>query len=76
MSTQVVKQLYTKGVSNGTKVSVAQLVKPKKFSFLWAILWFLLFGVGLVVYLLYYAGKKDQTVYLEINERGRIKRMK
>ena len=56
--------------------TTAQLVKPKKFNFLWAILWFLLFGVGLIVYLLYYAGKKDQTVYLEVNERGRIKRMK
>lgn len=42
----------------------AQLVKPKQFSFVWAFLWFLLLGVGLIVYLLYYASKKDQTVYL------------
>lgn len=44
--------------------SSAQLVKPKVFSFVWALLWFLLLGVGLVVYLLYYAAKKDKTVYL------------
>jgi len=25
----------------------AQLLRPKKFSFLWALLWFLLFGIGL-----------------------------
>ena len=56
--------------------TTAQLVKPKKFSFLWALLWFLLFGIGLIVYLLYYAGKKDEPVYLEVNERGRIKRTK
>jgi len=42
----------------------AQLVKPKQFSFVWAFLWFLCLGVGLIVYLLYYAAKKDQQVYL------------
>jgi hypothetical protein len=31
---------------------------------MWAFLWFLCLGVGLVVYLLYYAAKKDQQVYL------------
>ena len=41
-----------------------QLVKPKQFSFVWALLWFLCLGVGLVVYLLYYAGKKDQSVFI------------
>ena len=34
--------------------TTAQLMKPKSFSFLWAFLWFLLFGFGLIVYLLYY----------------------
>lgn len=56
--------------------TTAQLVQPKKFSFLWALLWFLAFGVGLIVYLLYYAGKKEQTVYLEIDEKGHVKRTK
>lgn len=42
----------------------AQLVKPKTFSFVWAFIWFLCLGVGLIVYLLYYASKKEQSVYL------------
>jgi hypothetical protein len=42
--------------------TTAQLVKPKKFSFIWALVWFLLFGIGLIVYLLYYWGKRDQTI--------------
>jgi hypothetical protein len=53
--------------------TTAQLVKPKKFSFIWALVWFLLFGIGLIVYLLYYWGKRDQTVYLAVDERGNIR---
>jgi hypothetical protein len=53
--------------------TTAQLVKPKKFSFIWALVWFLLFGIGLIVYLLYYWGKRDQTIYLEVDERGKIR---
>ena len=52
--------------------TTAQLVKPKSFSAGWAIMWFLVFGVGLVVYLLYYAGKKDQQAYLAVDEAGRL----
>ncbi|HXC75844.1 MAG TPA: hypothetical protein VNU19_02225 [Candidatus Acidoferrum sp.] len=52
----------------------AQLVKPKKFSFWWALAWFLLLGVGLIVYLLYYGGKKDHQIYLTVDEGGRISR--
>lgn len=51
----------------------AQLVKPKSFSFVWAFLWFLLAGIGLVVYLIYYAAKKDQQVYLYV-ESGQVVR--
>lgn len=54
--------------------TTAQLIKPKKFSFLWAILWFFVFGVGLILYLLYYLSKKDQAVYLEVSEAGQVKR--
>jgi len=46
--------------------SSAQLVKPKEFSFIWAFLWFLLLGIGVVVYLFYYASKKDKSVYLTV----------
>jgi hypothetical protein len=41
-----------------------QLVKPKKFSLVFALLWFCLGGVGLIVYLLYYASKRDRQLFL------------
>lgn len=52
--------------------TTAQLVKPKKFSLIWAGLWFMLFGIGLVVYVLYYWAKSDKTVYLKVDEVGHI----
>jgi hypothetical protein len=52
--------------------STAQLIKPRTFSFLWALLWFLLFGIGLVVYLIYYAAKKDDGRYVSVNEYGAV----
>jgi len=54
--------------------TTAQLVKPKSFSFLWAFLWLLMLGVGLIVYLIYYWSKRDETVYLEVDELGRVRR--
>jgi hypothetical protein len=53
--------------------TTAQLVKPKKFSFLWALLWFLVFGIGIVVYLIYYAAKSDEGRYVEVDECGAVK---
>jgi hypothetical protein len=44
--------------------STAQLIRPKQFSAFWAIAWFLLCGVGVLVYVFYYMGKKDGTAYL------------
>lgn len=58
-----VKQGYR--VVSQTETS-AQLVKPKVFSLVWAILWFLVAVVGLIVYLIYYASKRDKTVYLTV----------
>jgi hypothetical protein len=37
--------------------STAQLIKPKTFSFIWALFWFLFFGFGVIVYLIWYAAK-------------------
>jgi len=54
--------------------TTAQLLKPKTFSLLWALLWFLLAGIGLLVYLIWYWAKRDETVYLEVDDRGRVKR--
>jgi hypothetical protein len=53
--------------------TTAQLVRPKKFSFFWAPVWFLMLGVGLVVYLLYYAAKRDEGRYVEVNEYGAVR---
>ena len=58
-------------VQSQTETS-AQLVKPKVFSFVWALLWFLLLGIGVLVYIFYYMSKKDQTVYLYV-EDGNVK---
>ena len=57
-------------VQSQTETS-AQLVKPKSFSFLWAFLWFLLLGIGLLIYIIYYLSKKDQAVYLYV-ENGQV----
>ena len=53
--------------------TTAQLVKPKQFSFVWALLWFLVFGIGIVVYLIYYAAKRDEGRYVEVDEYGAVK---
>lgn len=53
--------------------TTAQLVKPKQFSFIWAFLWFFVFGFGLAVYLIYYAAKKDEGRYVEVDEYGAIR---
>lgn len=52
--------------------TTAQLIKPKKFSFFWAFIWFLALGIGLLVYIIYYMAKKDQQIYLSVDENGRI----
>ncbi len=59
-------------VQSQTETS-AQLVKPKVFSFVWAFLWFLLLGVGVLIYIFYYMSKNDQTVYLSV-ENGQVLR--
>jgi hypothetical protein len=42
-----------------------QMVKPKRFSVLWAALWLLFFGVGIMFYAIYFVAKRDDTAYLE-----------
>ena len=45
---------------------------PEKFSFLCALVWLLVFGIGIVVYLIYYASKRVETRYLEVLEDGTV----
>jgi hypothetical protein len=50
----------------------AQLVKPKVFSRLWALLWACLALVGILVYLGWYMAKRDKQVYLTVDEDGKV----
>jgi hypothetical protein len=55
--------------------TTAQLVKPKKLSLLWAIFWAIVgLGFGLLIYLVWYFIKSDQTVYLTVDAQGRIRK--
>lgn len=49
------------------------MVKPKEFAFGWATFWFLMFGVGILVYIFYYMGKKDEMAYLVVGDAGKVK---
>ena len=60
----------------------AQLVKPKRFSFGWAVFWLLMLGFGLLVYLFYYVSRTDEQVFLRVDgesivarEQGRPERV-
>lgn len=48
----------------------AQLVRPKEFSFLLALLLLLLYVFPLAIYLLYFFAQKDETLYLVVDEQG------
>lgn len=52
--------------------TTAQLVKPKEFSAVWAILWFLLCGFGVLVYIFYYMGQSDTTIHLSLTPEGGV----
>lgn len=49
----------------------ATMVKPKKFSFWWAFLWFLTL-VMFLPYLIYYAAKKDKRISISVDPYGNI----
>jgi len=54
----------------------AQLVKPKRFSVMWAIIWFVLAVVPFVIYVLVYMFKWDHHVLISVDEEGHITRKK
>jgi len=54
--------------------TTAQLAKPRKFSCLFATLWFLLLGIGLLVYIFWYLAKKDTIIFIEIDSQGKVYR--
>jgi hypothetical protein len=55
---------------------MAQLRKPKKFNWGWFLWWLLIgmiaFALPVILYLIYYAAKKDELVTLSINETGEL----
>ena len=50
----------------------AQMLRPKQFNFLMASLFFLCFGVGVLFYLFLYMAAQDSTVYIQVDEQGRV----
>lgn len=65
-----VKAGYRVVSQNSTR---AQLMRPKRFSYLWASLWFLMFGIGLIFYVFWYMSQKDDVIYLELLPNGKVK---
>ena len=64
---ELVQRYLAQGYRITSRTDTAvQLVRPKQFNGLAAFLWFLVAVVGVVVYLLYYASKRDDMVYLDI----------
>ena len=56
--------------------SAAHLVKAKKFSIIWALIWFVLAVFPFVIYLLYYVFKWDHRVYLVVDPKtGKVERL-
>lgn len=52
--------------------TTAQLIRPKAFSCAIATLSFLVFGVGFLIYVFWYASQKDQIVYLTVAPDGTV----
>lgn len=51
----------------------AQLVKPKRFSLIWAIIWLILAVIPFLLYLGYHVFlKRESQVYLTVDEQGRV----
>ena len=48
-----------------------QLVRKKTFNFLAAFLWFLVLGVGLIVYIIWYMAKRDKVRTFTFEDEGK-----
>ena len=48
-----------------TTDTVIQLKETKRFSLLWGIIWFLLGGFPLIVYIIYYLSRKDKIATIQ-----------
>ncbi len=52
--------------------TTAQMRRPKKFSFLTALLGLLFLVVGLFIYLFWYMSKRDQVIFITVDEQGNV----
>jgi predicted amidophosphoribosyltransferase len=73
----ILEQAIAKYSSSGYRVvsqtdTTAQMVKPRVFSCLWSLLWLLFFGIGLIIYILYYLSKRDGIIYLSVDRNGQL----
>jgi hypothetical protein len=50
----------------------AQLVRPKRFSWILAIILLLIYVLPFLLYLLYYAVQKDESIYIMLTENGKL----
>jgi len=48
----------------------AHLTRPKSFSILWSLVWLFCLGIGVLVYVFYYLGKKDEEIRLTMEGEG------
>lgn len=56
--------------------TTAQLVKPKRFSFLFFVILLILMVLPAILYVVWFAVKRDEAVYLSVDENGKITRNK
>ena len=52
-------------ISSQTETT-AQRVRSKEFNLVPALVWFLLFGIGVLVYIFYYMYKSDETIFIRV----------
>jgi uncharacterized membrane protein len=74
---QVLQREIAKAVKDGWQVTTqtttsATLTRKKKFSWIWFIIWLLLALVGGLVYLVYYATKKDESMMIQVGPTGKV----
>ena len=74
---EILQREINKYIRQGYRVinqtdTTAQLVRPKRFSCLWATFWLFMLIVGLLVYIFYYMSKRDEQIYILVDEYGRV----
>ena len=69
---QAIRHYYDKGFRVVTQTdTTAQMVRKKEFSCLWFVLSIILL-IGWLVYLLWYWSQKDQYIYVEVDDYGKV----